>query len=173
MSTFGVSDRPSYRSNNALGFLLCAAALAGITVYIEPTMDLQSCALCTVVRLSLVVMAGFFLLGFLVNRIIFLQRLFSLLNMALITGILVTIVRNLFATAAFNESCSMTATELMNSRNGFDTVLISLNNAVYCPELQWHFYDLGFAHLALILFVILLVVVWKILVKKPQRKLFL
>ena len=171
MSISGESDIPSYRSNNALGFLFCAAALAAATLYIEPAIELQYCALCTIVRITLVLMAGLFLLGFIVNRLLFLQRFFALLNIALITGMLVTLVRHLFATAKSSDSCTMTATELLNTQSEFDTLLISLNNAVHCPKLQWHFHDLSFAHLASILFLILLVVVWKILVKKPQRKL--
>lgn len=59
MSTFGVSGKPSYRSANALGFLLSAGSLAATAIYLAPIADLENCTLCSVIRLMLVVTKTF------------------------------------------------------------------------------------------------------------------
>ncbi|MCV6610293.1 MAG: disulfide bond formation protein B [Amphritea sp.] len=172
MSTFGVSGKTSYRSNNALGFLLSAAPLAAITVYLAPVADLESCALCSMIRLMLVIMAGLYLVGFVLNFRV-LQRLFALLHLGLLGTGIVTIVRHLLApTDSIPGSCSDNASALLSNQLNPETALTVLNNAALCPGLEWNISGLGFAHFALIVFILLLIVVWKILTKKQPRNLF-
>jgi disulfide bond formation protein DsbB len=172
VSTFEVSGKPSYRSNNLLGFLICVASLAVTEIYIEPLIDQSNCALCSVIRIILLLMAGFFLLGFLINRSVYFQRLLATLHLLLIAGGLVTIVRSLFAdTSDISESCQQ-STSVLLEKGSLNALLTTLDNAGICPVPDWQFYQLNVAHLSLIILLILLVVVWKIMIKKPQRNLF-
>ena len=54
----------------------------------------------------------------------------------------------------------------------FNALWTTLDNAANCPYPAWQIYQLNVAHLSLILMLIMLVVVWKILIKKQQRNLF-
>lgn len=172
MSTFGVSGKPSYRSNNILGFLICVASLVVTEVYIEPLIAQSNCALCSVVRIILLLMAGLFLLGFLLNRSVYVQRFLATLHLLLIIGGLVTAVRSLFTdTSNLMESCAL-STSVLLEKGSVNALLTTLNNAGSCPFPDWQFYQLNVAHLSLIIMLILLVVVWRIMIKKPQRNLF-
>lgn len=172
MSTFGVSGKPSYRSTNALGFLLSAGPLAAITIYLAPVADLEGCALCSLIRLTLVCMAGLYLVGFLLNFRL-LQRLFGLIHLLLLGTGIVTLVRHLIAVAeTAPPACTQNATTLFTGNPGPDTLIAVLNNAALCDGLNWNIGGLGFAHFALLVFILLLIVVWKILTKKPPRNLF-
>ena len=171
MATIGVLSTPSYRSDNAFGFLICAVALVTAELYLEPLADLQNCLLCAVIRLLLVAMAGLFLAGFIINRFIFLQRLIALTNMVLVCTGLVTLIRHLFSTGTSSTSCNMTSSDLLDIQSP-DQIIVALNSAVSCPKLGWNIYDFGVAHMSLILFAILFVVIWQILTKKQQKKTF-
>ncbi|WP_299204235.1 disulfide bond formation protein B [uncultured Amphritea sp.] len=172
MSTFGVSGKPSYRSNNILGFLICVTSLTVTEIYIEPLIAQSNCALCSVVRIILLLMTGLFLLGFLLNRSVYLQRFLATLHLLLITGGLVTVVRSLFAdTSNMADSCEL-STSVLLEKGTANALLITLDNAGSCPFPDWQFYQLNVVHLSLIILLILLVVVWKIMIKKPQRNLF-
>ncbi len=174
MSTFGVTGRPSYRTNNALGFLICAGTLAFANLYIEPIVSLETCALCTLIRLILLAMAGLFLLGYLLNASTLLQRLFSALNIGLIATGIITILLNLSTPAApeLAASCKQEAMSLINSMPLQDALFTALGNASRCPDLAWNLSGVSFAHLALAVFIVLFIVVWKLLTKKTRRNLF-
>ena len=172
MSTFEVSGKPSYRSNNILGFLICVASLAVAEVYIEPLIAQSNCALCTVVRIIMLLMAGLFMFGFILNRSVYAQRFLASLHLLLIIVGLVTIVRSLFVdTSNLSSSCQL-STSLLLEKGTLNALLTTLENAGSCPFPDWQFYQLNVAHLALIMMLILLIIVWKIMIKKPQRNLF-
>ncbi|MEH6579406.1 MAG: disulfide bond formation protein B [Amphritea sp.] len=174
MSTFGITGRPSYRTNNALGFFICAAILAFANLYIEPVISLDNCALCTLVRLILLVMAGLFMLGFLFNSSTLLQRLFSVLNFSLIITGIATVILNL-TNATKNDlqaSCKQDPVALFDSLPFQDALVTTLGNASNCPDLQWNFSGLSFAHISLATFMVLFIVVWKLVTKKQRRNLF-
>lgn len=171
MSTFGVSGKPSYRSANALGFLLSAGSLAATAIYLAPIADLENCTLCSVIRLMLVVMAGLYLLGFILN-IRLLQRLFGLIHLALLSTGIVTLVRHLITAETPAASCSGTTTSLFTNAPTPENLLTLLNDAALCPGLAWTIGGVGVAHLALLLYIVLLGIVWKILTKKQPRQLF-
>ena len=172
MSTVGVSGKPSYRSNNTLGFFICVISLAVAEVYIEPLIAQSNCALCSVVRIILLLMAGLFLIGFLVNRSFYFQRLLATLHLLLITAGLVTIVRSLFAdSSTVADSCQLSTSALLE-KGSLNALLTTFNNAGICPVPDWQLYQLSVAHLSLIILLVLLLIVWKIMIKKAQRNLF-
>lgn len=172
MSTFGVSGKPSYRSNNAFGFLICALSLTATEFYIEPYITEQNCALCTIIRLILVVMAGLFLISFLLNRSMIFQRLAAAIHLLLITSGIITSVRSLFADPGdLSPACNLSSASLFE-QGSINALWTTLDNAANCPYPAWQIYQLNVAHLSLILMLIMLVVVWKILIKKQQRNLF-
>lgn len=170
MSTFDVSGKPSYRSNNALGFFLCVTSLTAAEIYIDPLIAQSDCALCTVIRLILLLMSGLFLLSFLINRVYW-QRFVAVFHLLLIGSAMVTTLRSLFVTDDnLPDSCSLGS--LPHEQGSFDALLTTLHNASVCPYPDWHIYQLSVAHLSLILMLILLIIVWKIVIKKPQKNLF-
>lgn len=172
MSTFGVSGKPSYRSNNALGFLICVLSLTATELYIEPYITEANCALCTIIRLILVIMTGLFLVSFLLNRSMIFQRLAAVLHLLLITSGIITAVRSLFADQDdLSSACNLNSTTL-HEQASFSALWTTLDNAANCPYPAWQIYQLNVAHLSLILMLVLLVAVWKILIKKQQRNLF-
>lgn len=172
MSTFGVSGKPSYRSNNAFGFLICVLSLTATELYIEPYITEQNCALCTIIRLILVVMAGLFLISFLLNRSMIFQRAAAVIHLLLITSGIITSVSSLFAEQGdLSPACNLSSATLIE-QGSFNALWTTLNNAANCPYPTWHIYQLNVAHLSLILMLIMLVLVWKILIKKQQRNLF-
>ena len=169
MSTFGTSGKPSYRSNNALGLLICVLSLTATELYIEPYITEQNCALCTIIRLILVIMAGLFLISFLLNRSMFFQRSAAVLHLLLITSGIITSVRSLFVNPDdLTSACNLNLLEQSN----FSALWITLDNAANCPYPTWQIYQLNVPHISLILMLIMLILVWKILIKKQQRNLF-
>ncbi|WP_261842075.1 disulfide bond formation protein B [Aliamphritea ceti] len=172
VSIFGVTGRPSYRSNNLLGFVVCAGILAAINIYINPQINLTECALCTVTRLTFVAMAGLFFLGFIFNSIGWLQRLFSVFNLLLIALAAIASMRNLAQesrTAA--EQCSQPIINVLNINN-LDSVVSAYQKASVCPVQDWQLGVLSYAHLSLIALAGLTVVVWKLMTKKARRDAF-
>nr|WP_243431932.1 disulfide bond formation protein B [Aliamphritea spongicola] len=172
VSTFGVTGRPSYRSNNLLGFVICACLLAAINIYISPLINLAECALCTVTRLTLVAMAGLFFLGFIFNSMAWLQRLFSIFNLLLITLAATASIRNLAQesrTAA--EQCTQPVVDVLKINN-LEGILAAYQNASVCQVQEWQLGVLSYAHLSLIALAGLTVVVWKLMTKKAPRDTF-
>ncbi|WP_417227765.1 disulfide bond formation protein B [Amphritea sp.] len=172
MSTFGISAKPSYRSNNALGFFICVASLTITETYIEPLIAQSNCALCSVIRIILLLMSGLFLLSFLINRSVYFQRFVATIHLLLISGGIITIIRSLFVDADNLASSCELSTSLLLEQGSFSALLTTAHNAGICPYPDWHIYQLSVAHLSLILMLVLLVLVWKIVIKKPQRNLF-
>ncbi|MBU2967345.1 disulfide bond formation protein B [Amphritea sp. 2_MG-2023] len=172
MSNFGVSGKPSYRSNNALGFFICVASLAVAQAYIDPLIAQSDCALCSVIRIILLLMSGLFLISFLINRSVYFQRFVAVIHLLLITGGVITTLRSLFVDPDnLSSSCELSTSSLLE-QGSFNSFLTTLNNAATCPYPDWQVYQLSVAHLSLILMLVLLVIVWKIVIKKPQRNLF-
>lgn len=173
MSTLDVSGRPSYRSNNALGFFICAVLLAAISLYIEPQTSLANCALCTLVRAILLAMSGVFLLGFVLNFSRLIQLFLSVINMILLFTGIVTIIRNTLTpiTETPAPSCNQVVLEQLENVPPQEVLFGALNNAVSCPGSSWNLYGVSFTQLSLAAFIILLVVVWKLMSKKQKRKL--
>jgi len=173
LSNLDLSGKVSYRSNNTVGFLICALLLAAASLYIDPLSPLSDCALCTLVRTLLVAMAGIFVLGFLLNGSKLIQRFLSAINIVLcLTGI-VTVVRHLISvkTDDLPESCSMSLMQMIDQLTPQQAIFNTLNNAVYCPGSDWKLFNIGFAELSIAAFIILLAVVWKLMTKKTKRKL--
>ncbi|WP_432470503.1 disulfide bond formation protein B [Amphritea sp. HPY] len=173
MSTLDVSGRPSYRLNNAFGFIICALLLATVSLYIEPHTTLANCALCTVVRALLLAMSGAFLLGFLLNFSRLIQLLLSVINMVLLLTGIVTIIRYTLTpiTEVPAPSCNQAVLAQLDASPPQDVLLSALNNAIICPGPQWNLYGVSFAQLSLAAFVILFLVVWKLMTKKQKRDL--
>lgn len=173
MSTLDVSGRPSYRSNNAFGFIICALLLAAVSLYIEPHTTLADCALCTVVRALLLTMSGAFLLGFLLNFSRLIQLFLSVINMVLLLTGIVTIIRHTLTpiTEVPAPSCNQAVLAQLDTSPPQEVLLSALNNAITCPGPQWNLYGVSFAQLSLASFVILFLVVWKLMTKKQKRNL--
>lgn len=173
MSTLDVSGRPSYRSNNAFGFIICALLLAAISLYIGPQTSLADCALCTVVRAILLAMTGVFLLGFLLNFSRLIQQFLSVINIVLLLTGIVTIIRHTLTpiTEVPAPSCNQAVLAQLERSRPEEVLLGALNNAVICPGPEWNLYGISFVQLSLAAFIILLVVVWKLMTKKLKRNL--
>ncbi|MDO6564353.1 disulfide bond formation protein B [Amphritea sp. 1_MG-2023] len=172
MSTLGVSAKPSYRSNNALGFCICVGSLAITESYIEPLIANSDCALCSVIRIIILLMTGLFMMSFLVNRHVYFQRFVAFIHLILISVGCVTVIRSLFVDSHQLPSSCQLSTSLLLEQGSFKALLTTLDNAGSCPYPDWHIYQLSVAHLSFILMLILLIIVWKIIIKKPQRNLF-
>ncbi len=172
VSTFGVTGRPSYRSNNLLGFVICAGILGAINIYISPLLNLAECALCTVTRLTFVAMAGLFFLGFIFNSSVWLQRLFSIISLLLIALTATASIRNLAQESrTATEQCIQPVVDVLKINN-LDSIIAAYQNASVCPVQEWQLGVLSYAHLSLIALAGLTVVVWKIMTKKVRRDTF-
>ncbi len=159
----------SYRLSNFIGLGICTGALSFALLYLQRQLGLEPCPLCTLTKFIFLCLALVFALGWILNPRPWLQRLLSGLNLLLLIAGLATSLKHTWINATATPDCTPDAPPDTLS------VLHSITQALgdSCASgTGWSLLGLQLPQLSLLLFVVLLVLVWKQLRKKSRRSYF-
>jgi disulfide bond formation protein DsbB len=163
----------SYRRLNLIGFILSGSALAYAALELEQVLGGIHCTLCTLVRLSLLCMSGIFLFAFLHNPWISGQRIYAFLNGLLALVGLSSAARYVWLDANPNLLAQGCTTGLPEVTHLLPEPLAELLNGPYeCLASTEIFSGITLPHITLALFIILFVITWKLLFRRPTPRLF-
>ena len=167
----------SYRRLNLAGFFIAGASLAYASTALEQQLSSINCSLCSIVRLSLLCMSILFFLAFAHNPWTFGQRLYGLINwLFAILGL---------TAAARYVWLGLQQTETLCSAgfsSGFETLsstlpflsdlqtLLANNNE--CLDNTWQLFGLTLPQITMGVFILLFLITWRLLTRRPTPKLF-
>lgn len=166
----------STRKLYLLGFIF-SSALVGIALYMQYVMLLEPCPLCILQRMAVMLVAGLFLLAFLVNPKYTASKFFSgLISLVVIAGGAVS-ARHIWLQ-------NLPPEEVPSCGPGFDFIvgnfpLKDAFNMIFsgsgeCAEVSWQFLGLSIPAWTLIAFMVMLWLAWQAVVAagKQHRRLF-
>ncbi len=163
----------SYRRLNLIGFMLSGSALSYAYVELEQALGGIHCTLCTLMRLALLCMSVVFLLAFFHNPWISGQRfyavfnsLFSLLGLTA-AGRYVWLEAN---PAQLETGCTLGLGDLVSYLP--QTLQGLLTGPSDCLKQTQTASGISLSYFALALFIILFVVSWRLLIRRPTPRLF-
>ncbi len=157
---------------NFLGLAACAGALAFASFYLQDEPGFESCPLCTLTRVILLIMAVLFAIGWVFNPRVWLQRLLASLNLLFVVGGIATSVRHIWLSSLTTANCSEIGVASVEYRTALQTISDAFRGIGHCTDSPWSLLGLQVPHLALALFVGLLLLVWRQLRKKVRRSYF-
>jgi len=165
----------SYRLLNLIGFFISGAALAYASIALEQQLSTLNCGLCTLVRLCLLSMSIIFLVAFIFNPWIFGQRLLGLFNWLIASAGLAIAGRYLWlesTQATLSDQCNTGLEPWLNLVPGFLDIKTFLSSHTQCLDNSWQVLGLSLPQVTLGLFVIMFLITWRILSRRPNPRLF-
>lgn len=161
----------SYRRLNFFGLLISAGAVSYAALQLDSVLGSQQCAFCTPIRALLLVMAVLFALAWIHNPQRLGQRVYAFFN-------------TLLALVGIAATGQMVWLELRP--NGGDCGLLSalpqatlsapldseVSSASQCGGITWDLFGISLPQIGLTLFIILLIVLWKVIRQRPRERLF-
>jgi len=161
----------SYRLGNFLGLVACAGALGLALLYLQDRPGMETCPLCTLTRIILLVMALLFAIGWILNPKPWLQRLLAGLNLLLALGGLATSARHIWLDTTTGADCpqGITPAEPLSAMQSLGDTLRGVG---HCPGQDWSLPGVPLAYLTLVLFAALVVLTWKQVRKQSRRNYF-
>lgn len=163
----------SYRRLNLAGFFITGASLAYASTALEQQLSSINCALCSIVRLCLLCMSILFLLAFLHNPWTFGQRLYGVINWLLATLGLATAGRYVWLDSQQIQTSCSTGLDALGSSLPFLTdiqTLLANNNE--CLKNTWQHLGLTLPQITMGVFILLFLITWRLLTRRPEPKLF-
>lgn len=163
----------SYRLINFIGLAACGGTLAFAVLYLQGELGIEPCPLCTVTRVILLVMAVLFLIGWVINPRPWLQRLLAGCNLLLVFGGLAASLRQIWLrTTADLPTCDQLDGTALNGGPGMPSLAEAFRGVGECADNGWTLAGIDWPYLMLVLFVLLLVLVWRQLRKRARRSYF-
>ncbi|SIT00543.1 disulfide bond formation protein B [Neptunomonas antarctica] len=163
----------SYRRLNLAGLLLTGSALAYASIVLEEQLNAVNCSLCTIVRLCLLCMSALFFLAFIHNPSTFGQRVYGLLNWLLSIAGIITTGRYIWLESQPADASLLcnTGLEAWTEKLPFlpDVLLANQNE---CLSITWQFMGLSLSQVTAGLFILLFLITWRLLIRRPIPKLF-
>ncbi|WP_329610938.1 disulfide bond formation protein B [Neptunomonas japonica] len=167
----------SYRRLNLVGFFITGASLAYASTVLEQHLSAINCSLCSIVRLSLLCMSIVFLLAFVHNPWTFGQRLYGLINwLFAILGLsaagryvwLELQHAETICSAGFNRDFE-TLSSTLPFLSDLQTLLANNNE---CLDNTWQYLGLSLPQITMGVFILLFLITWRLLTRRPEPKLF-
>ena len=149
---------PNSRVVNGTGFLVCIAAIAFAVFYLQGVLNLDPCPLCIIDRVLIISMGLVFLLATLHNPARLGQRIYSSLNLILISVAIAVAGRHVWLQHLPEDLVPACGADLSYMLENFplqDTLRSVLQGSGECADIQWTFLGLSIPEQTLILFVAL------------------
>ena len=165
----------SYRRLNLAGLLLAGSALAYASIALEEQLSTINCSLCSIVRLCLLCMSVLFLIAFTHNPWTAGQRFYALLNWLLCIAGLSAAGRYIWLESFQTESpisCNSGIEGLTSSLPFLSDIHILLAVQQDCLDNSWHLLGLTLPQVSLGVFILLFLITWRLLTRRPEPKLF-
>ncbi|QEQ96149.1 disulfide bond formation protein B [Neptunomonas concharum] len=164
----------SYRRLNLLGLFIAGVSLGYATIVLDQQLSAIDCTLCQIVRLCLLSISGIFLIAFILNPWIFGQRLLAFLSL-IIAGIgLATAGRYVWLTAqkAPPLLCDTGLQEwLLNSPYLQDIEQFIVGKHDCLPD-SMALVGIPVERIALLVFILLFFITWRLLIRRPITRAF-
>lgn len=163
----------SYRLLNLISFAVGAGTLAYSASVLEPLLGGLDCALCQVIRASLLTITLIALIAFIHNPWRSGQRFYALLSSLAGTLGLMASSRYLWLVNADpnRTECSSGLKEWLISIPLSPEIETYLEQNTACVP-PWEYLGFTLAHYSAAIFIILLLISWKILIRRPKDRLF-
>ncbi len=175
MNYYSDLSGPSYRPANLLGLLMCVGATAFAVIYLQGTLGLEPCPLCTATRLLLLIQAALFLLAFLHNPRQLGQRLYALLGLLTLASGAAVSIRHIWLQSLPADKvpeCGPGLEYILQSFPLKEAVRLIFQGSGECAEVQWQLLGFTIPQQTLILFGLLLLIVCRQLFRKSNRRYF-
>lgn len=163
----------SYRLLNLINFAMGAGALAYSASALDPLLGGLNCLLCQTVRASLLAITLIALFAFLHNPWVAGQRIYAFFSILAGTLGLAASSRSLWLANAdpTTNICSSGLKEWLISIPLSPEVETYLEQNTACAP-PWEYLGFTLAHYSAAIFIILLLISWKILIRRPKNRLF-
>lgn len=165
----------SYRRLNLTGFFLTGSALSYASIALEQQLSSINCSLCSIVRLCLLCMSVLFFIAFIHNPWTFGQRVYGLLNWLLSIAGLAATGRYIWLDSFQPESptaCNVGIETLTASLPFLSDIHILLAEQHDCLDNSWDLFGLTLSQVTLGVFISLFLITWRLLIRRPEPKLF-
>jgi len=153
-----------------VGFLACAAAIGAALFYFQHYLGLEPCPLCIFQRISIMLIGGLFLVGFLHNPADSWRQIYGwLLTLASMTGIGIAL-RHLWLQYGTHEELSCGGTlEFMLENDSFMNVVADVFRGTGdCGEIVWSLFGISIPGWTLLFLLGLLTLSLRILLGKTR-----
>ncbi len=164
----------SYRRLNLAGFFLTGSALSYASIALEQQLSSINCSLCSIVRLCLLCMSVVFFIAFVHNPWTFGQRFYALLNWLLSLAGLAAAARHTWLESfqhASPTACNAGIETLTASLPFLSDVHILLAEQHDCLDNSWHLLGFTLSQVTLGVFILLFLITWRLLTRRPEPKL--
>ena len=152
----------------ATGFILCIISLLTAYIYFDIIKELAACTLCVLDRFLILGITIIFAISYLTKRRYFFKTLYSLNIILCIIGIISTI-RHIWLQKFYDKDaldgfgCGGDFFYYISTLPFLDAIMNIFDNPTPCNDVKWQLFGLSIPMYTFILFVILIIINFKIL----------
>lgn len=163
----------SYRRLNLLGLFIAGSSLVYASLELESFLGSTNCMLCTGVRLALLCMTALFLLAFLHNPWKSGQRFYAFLNTVLASLGLAAAGRYVWLESVNASTCNTGLEDHPFATNLLEPAKAIIGSGVEClPQSNTFLSGITIPQLTFGIMVILFVICWRLLTRRPKERNF-